>query len=667
MSSLPLLITILLAVLTALCIAFGVALRRVRRAHRVAEGKALASEQRLSALLAHGKQILVEVDEAGLVLGRFGTRKAGWEDGQIDGVNLLDLVHPDDRPEVKESIAAWRQMGPRLNALETRGLQADGTYRWYETSTSNFVGNSGEQRLYVVSRDIQDRKMSELALRESERRYRSMADQSPLGVLLVDQDMDIVFANVAYAELVGAPSVEDLNARNVWSSSLLATEQSLDVIARVASGESVKTEFSFTSKYEKAVEASAYISPLQDEHGAVIGGQILLQDVSQSRRLEEQLHHAQKMRAVGQLAGGIAHDFNNYLTVILASADSILERAKQDKELHQAGREIIDVAERCAVLTESLLTFSRRRVARSESIDLDQTVGALEPMIRRLLGESIEIEHLKLGEETKIWFDPALMEQVILNLVMNAADAMTQGDRLTIEVRGGANFARGDMLASGVAELVIRDTGCGMDPETLNRACEPFFTTKAEGHGTGLGLSTVYGIVEQAGGTVELRSEIGQGTSFHIVFPEGKEGPVPVEKQIASESLAETGHERILLVEDESTLRNLTHRILLRAGYSVIEASDGQNALDIYRELESPPDLVLSDIVMPRLSGADLAHALRAEKPDLPILFMSGYYSSQSMKVSALPPNVEVLAKPFSVRKLRESVRKTLDSSMATA
>ena len=202
MSSLPLLITILLAVLTALCIAFGVALRRVRRAHRVAEGKALASEQRLSALLAHGKQILVEVDEAGLVLGRFGTRKAGWEDGQIDGVNLLDLVHPDDRPEVKESIAAWRQMGPRLNALETRGLQADGTYRWYETSTSNFVGNSGEQRLYVVSRDIQDRKMSELALRESERRYRSMADQSPLGVLLVDQDMDIVFANVAYAELV---------------------------------------------------------------------------------------------------------------------------------------------------------------------------------------------------------------------------------------------------------------------------------------------------------------------------------------------------------------------------------------------------------------------------------------------------------------------------------
>jgi len=662
MSSLPLLITILLAVLTALCIAFGVALRRVRRAHRVAEGKALASEQRLSALLAHGKQILVEVDEAGLVLGRFGTRKAGWEDGQIDGVNLLDLVHPDDRPEVKESIAAWRQMGPRLNALETRGLQADGTYRWYETSTSNFVGDSGEQRLYVVSRDIQDRKMSELALRESERRYRSMADQSPLGVLLVDQDMDIVFANQAYADLVGAPSVEDLNARNVWSSSLLSTEQSLDVIARVASGESVKTEFSFTSKYEKPVEASAYISPLQDEHGAVIGGQILLQDVSQSRRLEEQLQHAQKMRAVGQLAGGIAHDFNNYLTVILGSADSILERAKQDKELHQAGREIVDVAERCAVLTESLLTFSRRRVARPETIDLDQTVGSLEPMIRRLLGESIEIEHLKLGEKTKIWFDPALMEQVILNLVMNAADAMTQGDRLTIEVRGGTNFNRCDLLANGAAELIVRDTGCGMDSETLNRACEPFFTTKAEGHGTGLGLSTVYGIVEQAGGTVEIKSEVGRGTSFHIVLPEGKEGPVPASRSTVDESPAEAGHERILLVEDESTLRNLTHRILLRAGYSVIEASDGQHALEIYRELESPPDLVLSDIVMPRLSGADLAHTLRAEKPDLPILFMSGYYSSQSMKVSALPPNVEVLAKPFSVRKLRESVRKTLDA-----
>ncbi|MAJ58558.1 MAG: hypothetical protein CBC48_00660 [bacterium TMED88] len=667
MSSLTLLITISVVILTAVCIAFGVALRYARHAHRLAERESLASEQRLSALLAHDKQILVEIDEAGLVLGRFGTRSAGWEEGQIDGANILELVHPDDRCKVKKSIAAGRQGGSRPTALETRGLQSDGTYRWYETSTSNFLGDSGDQRLYVVSRDIEDRKRSELALQESERRYRLMVDQSPLGVLLVDQNMDIAFANSAYADLVGAPSVEDLNARNVWSSSVLTSEQSLDAISRVASGESVRTDFFFTSQYEKPVEASAYISPLQDEHGAVIGGQILLQDVSQSRRLEEQLRHAQKMRAVGQLAGGIAHDFNNYLTVILASADSILERSEPDKELHQAGREIVDVAERCAVLTESLLAFSRRRVARPEEIDLDQTVEGLEPMIRRLLGESIKVEHVKSGENTTIWFDPALMEQVILNLAMNAADAMTQGDRLTLEVRGGANFTRRDALASGALELIVRDTGCGMDPETLDRACEPFFTTKSEGHGTGLGLSTVYGIVEQAGGAVELRSEVGQGTSFHIFLPKGKEGPAPASKPTSDKSPAETGHERILLVEDESTLRNLTHRILVRAGYSVIEASDGQHALDVYRGLESPPDLVLSDIVMPRLSGADLAHALRAEKPDLPILFMSGYYSSHSMKVKALPPNVEVLAKPFSVRKLRDSVRKTLDASVATA
>ena len=667
MSSLALLTAISFVILLAACIALGVALSHARNAQRLAESESLASWQRLSALLAHDKQILVEIDEGGLVLGRFGTGSAGWEEGEIDGTNILDLVHPDDRGEVKESISAGRLLGSRPADLETRGLQADGSYRWYETSTSNFFADSGEQRLYVVSRDIEDRKRSELALQESERRYRLMVGQSPLGVLLVDQSMDIVFANSAYAELVGAPSVEDLNARNVWSSSVLASEESLDAISRVAAGESVKTDFFFTSQYGKAVEASAYISPLQDEHGAVIGGQILLQDVSQSRRLEEQLRHAQKMRAVGQLAGGIAHDFNNYLTVILASADSILERSKSNTEFYQAGREIIDVAERCAVLTESLLTFSRRRVARPESIDLDQTVASLEPMIRRLLGESIKFEHLKAGENTKVWFDPALMEQVILNLAMNAADAMTQGDRLSIEVRGGSNFTRRDALASGAVELIVRDTGCGMDPETLDRACEPFFTTKGEGHGTGLGLSTVYGIVEQASGAVELRSEIGQGTSFHIVLPKCKEGPAPTPKPIFDESPVETGHERILLVEDESTLRNLTHRILVRAGYSVIEASDGQHALDVYRELESPPDLVLSDIVMPRLSGADLAHTLRAEKPDLPILFMSGYYSSHSMKVSSLPPNVEVLAKPFSVKRLRESVRKTLDASAAIA
>ena len=654
-----------LVVAVSLCMLLALALWQSRGMRKKAQHEARAAEHRLAAILTHGQEILVEIDSAGAVLGRYGTGLAGWNQGEIDGSNILDLVHPEDQAAVAASIDRSRITGQSVERLETRGLQSDGEYRWYETSTSNFIGESGQRHLLVVSRDVEDRKRSELAVQESERRYRSMVDQSPFGVMLVDKNMKVLFANSAYVNLVGATAVEDLLSQNLWGSPAFGSEGSLNAISRVAAGESVEMELSYTSRFGKRVDASMHVSPLLDEHRAVIGAQILCQDVSESRRLEDQLRRSQKMRAVGQLAGGIAHDFNNYLTVILGCADAVLEGSVKETEVHQAGLEIVGVAERCAVLTESLLAFSRRREARPQLIELDLIVAGLDPMIRRLMDESIDFQFVRQGDARKIWFDPGLMEQILLNLVMNAADAMSQGARLTIEVNQGSAFKRHDLLSDGVVELIVRDTGCGMSQETLQRACEPFFTTKSEGHGTGLGLSTVYGIIEQAGGALHIESELGYGTSFHIVLPEGDEVFEIVQASMPQEPAAERGCERILLVEDEATLRSLTRRILVRCGYSVIEAADGEEALEVYQKLDAPPDLVLSDIVMPRLSGADLIDSLRKEQPDLKVLFMSGYYSDRNMKVGSLPSDAEVLSKPFSVRQLRERVREILDDSDA--
>ena len=671
--------TVLIGLAASIAGVLGAMLWRARRALRATQARldaqhqdlaALAagqagdrelSNRRIDALVFSARQVAFEIDEQGRVVGQFGTAIAGWGPGELEGRDSFSIVHPADRPLVERRLVDYLRTGVPVEPFEVRGQHADGSYRWYEVTGESYSDADGEHRILIVCRDIEERKSSELALMLSESRYRAMVDQSPFAVLLVDAQLDVVLVNAAYADLVGAPSVEALRDHNLWKSPAMTAKGVEALIQQVGAGESLSTELSYTSSFDKQVEARAYVAPLSAETGEVAGAQILFEDISESRRLEEQLRRSQKMEAVGRLAGGIAHDFNNFLTVILACGDAVCATTEPESEPHEAGEQIVEVAERCGALTRRLLAFSRRHAARPEQIEVADVVERLEPMLHRLLGETIDVSCTRRGSVPNIWFDPALLEQVIVNLAMNARDAMPQGGSLSIEVRGGDALTGQDSLPNAALELVVRDSGVGMDEATRSRVFEPFFTTKGEAQGTGLGLSTVYGIVKQSGGQVDLESSPGEGTTVRILLPVG-EGSVEHAPAVERVEAAEKpGRDRILLVEDEDMLRNLASRILTRAGYTVVEARDGEDALEIARRLEEPIDLLLTDVVMPRMSGTRLVAQLRAERPDLRVLFMSGYAESVISAEGGLPADSEILNKPFSVQQLRDRVRQVLE------
>jgi signal transduction histidine kinase len=403
---------------------------------------------------------------------------------------------------------------------------------------------------------------------------------------------------------------------------------------------------------------------------AVRAALALAHSQARSRSLEAQLNLSQRMEAVGQLAGGIAHDFNNILTAISGYADLLLadipegdHRRKDVEEIHQA-------AQRAASLTQQLLAFSRRQVMQPKIIDLNTLVAEIEKMLRRLIGEDIlfaTVLHPRLGN---VRADPGQLEQVIVNLAVNARDAMPQGGRLTIETR---NVELDETYAAdhpGVTPgryvlLAVSDTGMGMSEETRAHIFEPFFTTKARGKGTGLGLATVYGIVQQTGGHIWAYSEQGRGTTMRVYLPRVDQPAQPIERpeEAAPEDLR--GNETILLVEDETAVRAVTRQLLERSGYRVLEASDGPAALALVEKAgpRLQVDLLLTDVIMPGMSGRELADQLSAQRPQLRVLYMSGYTDDAVVRHGMLDPDLSYLEKPFRPAKLLAKVRETLKRS----
>ena len=377
--------------------------------------------------------------------------------------------------------------------------------------------------------------------------------------------------------------------------------------------------------------------------------------------LEEQLRHAQKMEAIGRLSGGIAHDFNNLLTAIRGYSELLL-RALADSPLRGDVEEIFNAAERAATLTGQLLAFSRRQILSPEIIVLNQRVMDMSRMLNRLIGEHIAID---LHLATDLWSvraDAAQLEQVLVNLALNARDAMPEGGRLAIETANRevtASRARALEIAPGpFVELVVRDTGAGIPPEVQGRIFEPFFTTKPKGAGTGLGLSMVYGFVRQSGGTVSVQSAPGQGSSFSLLLPRTDDTtvPPPTPRTLAA---PRQGTGTILIAEDERALRRLSATVLRQAGYQTIEASDGQQALDLFTVHSRSIVMVVTDVVMPRMGGIELARRLRAARPGLPLLFVTGYVEqSETLHEQGTP----VLLKPFSPDALLRSVAAAVGS-----
>jgi two-component system, cell cycle sensor histidine kinase and response regulator CckA len=409
------------------------------------------------------------------------------------------------------------------------------------------------------------------------------------------------------------------------------------------------------------------VSVVRGPSGQVEKLLVVNRDITARKQLEDQFRQAQKMEAVGRLSGGVAHDFNNLLGVIMGYAEFLQERFGPEDPLRTSIDEILKAGQRAASLTRQLLAFSRQQVLDPKVIDLNSAVADAEKLLRRLIGEDIELRTALGPDLGRVRADLGQFEQVIMNLAVNARDAMPQGGKLIISTE---NFVMDEVFVRRYPYpvqpgpyilLTVTDTGVGMDSETRVRAFEPFFTTKEKGKGTGLGLSTVYGVVKQSGGYIDIESTPGAGTTFKIYLPRVDEEVEKRTQSLAATDRVATGRETILLVEDEDSLRKLTRATLAQSGYTVLEAKDGADALAISSGHEGPIDLLLTDIVMPGMGGHALAGELTRRRPETRVVYMSGYTGQTYSSQGPIEPGSDFLAKPFTREVLTRKIREALD------
>ncbi len=520
---------------------------------------------------------------------------------------------------------------------------------------------------FGIYQDITERLQAEEALREANHLLQTMIQTSPLAIIALDKTGRVKLWNHAAEKIYG------------WSA-----EEALDrALPIVPEGKQEEFRQLLESELEgrskaglplqrqrqdgSLVDVRLWTAPLCDAGGEPWGVMGIMEDITEKLSLEEQLRQAQKMEAVGRLAGGVAHDFNNLLMVITGYAELLLDRLPEDSPLRRNAQEIYKAADRAATLTRQLLAFSRKQVLQPRVLNLNAVVGDMERMLRRLIPENIELTIRTDPGLGSVRADPGQMEQVILNLAVNARDAMPGGGKLILETANTELDRAYALMHSGVEPgphvlLAVSDTGCGMDPETVAHIFEPFFTTKDKSKGTGLGLSTVYGVVKQSGGHVTVYSEVGRGSTFKIYLPRVD---APCEAAGKQELLRESpsGSETLLLVEDEDGVRELTEDFLRCQGYQVLAARNGAEALELAGAHPGPIHLVLTDVIMPGMSGRELADRLEADRPGIRVLFASGYTDAAVLEQNALKPGARFLQKPFQLHELAKKVREALENS----
>ncbi len=496
-------------------------------------------------------------------------------------------------------------------------------------------------------------------LSASEQRFRALVENSPQGIFSTTLDGRIVEANRALAEMLGYESVAELRELNMAEDVYADPEERARLTAEARGADVIAgTEVVWRKRSGDHVRVAIYGRQIRDSDGNVSAYQGVVVDDTERRRLEQRVRQMDRLNALGRLAGGVAHDFNNLLTVIQGGVELAARPKLSDDERSLALKHVREAAERAASLTRELLSMSRGQALEPRVLDLGEAVVKSVGVLGRLVGEDVEIVTEVDQGPFLVFADPSKIDQVLLNLAANARDAMPRGGRLTLTVDGSvlgsdAAKARG-VEPRAYVRLRVKDEGAGMDEETRSRAFEPFFTTK--GSGTGLGLATVYGIVLQSGGHIELRSEPGAGTTFEILFPreDVSERPRNEPPRSRPHSAAPC---RILVVEDEPLVRNMVVRILRGEGYEAVTADNGEQALAIARE--SLPDVLLTDVVMPQMGGRELALTLRKDHPDLPVLFMSGY--PEELGERERLPDVRFLAKPFTAAALLAAIAAAAD------
>jgi PAS domain S-box-containing protein len=596
---------------------------------------------------------------------------------QMWGWDWRQGVHPDDLPRTLAATARTMSTGEPLE-VEYRLRRHDGQYRWHIGRASALRDRGGRVvKWFGTATDIHERKEAEERLREARRlseEHLALLDtflrNAPVAFAVVDREFRYARVNDALAALNGRPAADHLG-RTVAEVVPDLWPRVGPVLHRVLAGGEAVTDLEVSREAPGPAGGLRHgllsFYPVRSG-GEVQGVGVIVHDVTERRRLQEQCLQAQKMEAVGLLAGGIAHDFNNALTVICGCGYVVLSDLPADSPSRPHVAEMVKAGERAATLVRQLLAFGRKSVLAPQVLDLNAVVRGLEGMLRRLLGEDVELVTRLQPGLARVKADPGQLEQALLNLAANARDAMPQGGRLTVETRdAGPDECRGwppcgpaDCPAPCVL-LAVTDTGQGMTPEVRARAFEPFFTTKEVGKGTGLGLAMVHGFVKQSGGHVEAHSEVGRGTTVRLYLPRTEERAAPVPSGRLPDALPR-GAETVLLVEDEDAVRALGTHVLRSNGYTVLAVADGAEALRLAREYLRPIHLVLTDVVLPGLGGRPLAERLLALHPEARVLFASGYTDDAVVRHGVLSEQVHFLQKPFTPAALARKVREVLDA-----
>ncbi len=587
------------------------------------------------------------------------------------GIPLLDLVHPDDRAAVQES-AEKREgdLGAPSVRTERKYIGLDGRELQVESMVKPVLYN-GEASTQVVFRDISERKKAEQKLLQSEERFHKAFHVNPEPIVINSfPEGRFVDVNESFLRVTGYRREEVIGytARetNLWKRPEDRARY-LERLTEKGSVHDLEIIFQTKSGEQRVGLVSADLIDIASQKCAIA----VFKDMTERSLLERQFRQAQKMEAIGQLSGGIAHDFNNLLGVILGYSDILQLQLEPSSKAYRNAEQIKKAGQRAASLTRQLLAFSRQQVLEPTILGLNTIVVDAEKMLRRLIGEHIELRVVLDPDLGRVKADQGQMGQIILNLAVNARDAMQRGGTLTIET---ANIVVDDsyvrqhppMSAGSFIMLRVTDTGVGMDAETQARIFEPFFTTKGPGKGTGLGLATVYGVVKQSGGFVWVRSKPGQGTTFEILLPRVDE-PIATVAATPHSAGSHRGSETVLLVEDEAALRELILEMLRQEGYAVLEATNAVEAIEVAQQAPRKIDLLLTDVVMPGMNGSELADQLVSLYPGIRTLYMSGYTEFAVPLSNILQQERPLLQKPFTRQSLARKVRDVLENSRPPA
>ena len=652
-------------------------LKNKNEARKKSEAELRVSEERFRKVFEEGPLGMAMVD---LIDGRIlSVNRAycdmlGYTEEELKRLTLVDVTHPDHHNEVVDSIQKIREEQITISQIEKRYLKKNGEVIWASRALTKITDAEGElSYCLAIVEDITKRKQAEEALKESEEKYRKLIETTSEGFWFLSPENKTIDVNQSLCDMTGYSRdemigktpfdfVDDENLiifKEQISKITSTLHRTYEILLRKKNGINFPTFFNATSLFDKK--------------GKLVGSFAFIKDITERKRmesekleLEDKFRESQKMESIGTLAGGIAHDFNNLLTVIQGHAQMAMMAMDENNPQYRDLTQIMNSSTRAASLTRQLLLFSRKQTVELKTLELNQTIQNLLKMLQRLIGENIIIETELATDLSNIEADEGNIEQVIMNLAVNARDAMPDGGKLTfltenISIPDDEQSHVQDSQAGDFVRISVQDTGCGIPKEVLSKIFEPFFSTKEKGKGTGLGLSVVYGIVKSHNGWINAYSEPQQGTTFKIYLPASvsastEESATQVESR---ESLHGNG-EQILVIEDEQGILDFASSALRQFGYTIRVASNGHQALSVFEEAKGNFQLIISDVILPDINGFDLVSKLTKEYPDIPVIMCSGYTEERVKQSIIRDKGFRFLQKPYSINELLIAVKKTI-------